>query len=144
MFTPLQLVAIAGVCKDAALKTAKGSLAENSTGTVDFTVRIHGTVQKAPGTPASSAEESPVVDFTAISAVCAALRHLGIGMKRLKSALEALPDLNTLQPDQELEAIFQEVAAARAAKLPKVTTTIAAKAGAVTTQVSAILIPAKK
>lgn len=137
-----QRVALAGVCKGKDLDQAKAALPDGFSGNVDFCVRITGSIQKATGCPASVASVAAVVTLQSLDHVTALLRQLGVGAKRLRSALQAVQ--TDAAPDPELANVFTEVEKERAAKLPAVDKPIAAKAGAVQTQVSATLIDPPK
>lgn len=131
-----EIVALGTAVKEKQLGTAKAALKEGSSETVDFSVRITGSVQKGQGTPGTAYEVKPIVTLDARFPFYALLRQLGIGAKRLKAALAALPPVNQIELDQEFEQLFAEASAAQAAKLPTTHGVSARKAGAVQSQVA--------
>jgi hypothetical protein len=139
--SPAQLVAIAGAVKEAALKTAKAALPENHNETVDFTVRIHGSVQKGIGIAATTSTEPMKLSLETFDVFCAVLNELGVGPKKLATALAtAMRSPNIIAADPRLMAVFNEVRSAIEAKLPPITKTVKATAAPVTSQVSAIKV----
>ena len=138
-FTPVELIAIAGAVKPAALTEAKKTLDEGFSGNVDFTVRITGAVQKGKGTPGTSTEVTrvPTVWLRDFPQFLRVLRKLGIGPARLATALSNIE--NQVEPDPELEHAFEVEEAKRAALLPtkKETVSTPGTAGAVQSQVTA-------
>lgn len=136
--SPVELVALAGAVKTAAEAKAKAGLPDGFSEPVDFTVRVQGIVQKGQGTPAAEFEKPPIVNLRGIGVVCAVFRQLGIGPKRLASALAALPPTDHLASsvDAELEGVFAAAESLRAESLPAVKGTTPAKAGSVQTTVT--------
>jgi hypothetical protein len=134
---PAETVALAGCVKDTALKAAKNSLPEASAENVDFQVRIHGSVQKGVGTASTVSVEPARVSLTSRKFFCAVLRTLGIGPKRLKTAVESTPPDEELKDDADMVKVFEYVERDRAAALPAVEKTVPGRAGAVSSQVSA-------
>lgn len=133
--TDAELVALAGTVKDGPLKAAKGRLADGSAHPVDFSVRIVGSVQKGMSTPETTFTRPATVGLRSFGLVCAVLRNLGIGPKRLAAALAAVPSDATA--DAELEAVFSTEEERRAATLPPITGTTPGRAGTVQSQVTA-------
>ena len=132
----LELIALAGVVKDKQLSELKSHLADGSTGAVDFKVHIVGNVVKGIGTPGGKTEHAATVSLVSLAVFCAVLQCVGVGKARLRRALEEIEPAK-VQVNPELSAVFDEVAAEKAAKLPPVTGWSNGRAGAVQTNVSA-------
>lgn len=133
---PIELVALGCLVKADALKAAKSKIADGSSQKVDFCVRISGSLQKGTSTEDVTVKAAATVDLRGFDVACALLRKLGVGAKRLASALA---DLKTdgLAVDDELAAVFLAEETARAAKLPKVDQVTKGKVGTVQSQLTA-------
>lgn len=141
--SPAEIVAVSGAFKDDAVKKAKDSLNDNSNHAVDLTIRVQANVSKAAGKAASVSMVAQTVCLTGFTTLCCLLRSLGYGPKRVKEALEGLPPLSEQQVDAELSAVFDEVAAERAKKLPQMRVENAGKRGSVTVTAQVTKKPAK-
>ncbi len=135
-FSAAEKIAIAGAIKPAELEAAKASLKDGFSESVDLTIRLDGTVQKGLGTPAASFLASAIVNLRSLPAMCALLRLLGVGSKRLTDALAKLPK-GAIQPDAEFPELFVAEELRRAKKLPKLKSQKAAIRGAVTSTIRA-------
>ena len=136
-FSPEQIVAIAGAIKGTREKAAKDLLKDGSTASVDFICRVSGTVQKGQGTPSGISTRPATVPLNSVPVVCAVLRKLKIGSKRLSDALAAIDPF--AGPDEEFDAVFAHAAAEHAKDLPPVESVSPAKAGTVTSNVTVSL-----
>lgn len=132
---PAELIALSGCVKDKALTEAKRGLQDGSAHPVDFAVRVRGSVQKGMSTPGTTIEQTPIVNLRTPAAFYAVLRALGIGTRRLQAAVHQVG--SSPQADADLEAVFTAEECARAAKLPKSSTSVPGKAGSVQSQVTA-------
>jgi hypothetical protein len=138
--TAVQIVALATAIKEKQAGVNKGLLAEGFSENVNFKVRITGNVQKGQSTPGGTYEAPQTVSLSGLTAVCRALRFLGIGPVRLRKALESInPD--DLQVDEELTNVFDSVAQAKSASLPTIKGTSAGQPAKVQTTIKAELIP---
>jgi len=140
----VELVAIAGAVKDAQLTKAKAELADGSAHAVNFRVLFTGSVQKGHRSPAVAAivvERDPDPVFLGTPRhFCELLKVLGIGPKRLREALGAIPSEVTADHSETI-AIFEAEGARRAALLPKVLVSSggsSGRAGAVQSQITAV------
>lgn len=133
-FTPEEIVAIAGAIKGTREKAAKDALADRSSATVDFVVRVTGSIQKGVGTLPGTGTRPAEVDLCTAPVFFALLRSLGIGAKRLTAALEQVDPL--VGGDDAFADLFAQAAGAKAKKLPPVEFTTPAKAGAVSSQIN--------
>ena len=140
MFTPAELVAMSNAIKDKQLSEAKQTLADNSATPVDFKVHFKGTVMKGTSTEDTLATRAPQVCLTDFTVVCAVFRQLGIGVKRLRTALIAVGHPSNLQVDANLSNVFDEVAAELAKSLPMESIRVAGKRGSVTAQVTPVKV----
>jgi hypothetical protein len=137
--SPHQIAALSGSVKDAQYNEARNSIAEGSTTSVDFTVRVFGSVLRETGTPGGNYERNAQVTLATVPVCCAILRSLGIGPARLRKALESL-EPSAITIDAEFSKIFDEVAAKKASLLPKVKQFAPGKSGTVRTNVNYELI----
>ena len=135
--TAAEIVALATAIKDKQVTEAKKALPDGSAHSVDLTVRIQGSVQKGTSTPAGTVTIQPAVSLRSPSVMFALLRQLGIGAKRLLSALAVLPATDKLTGDAEFEQIVADEEAKRAQLLPPVTQATAGRNGTVNSQVAA-------
>lgn len=137
-FLPAEIVAIAGAFKDDEVKEAKRLLGDGSSQTIaGLTVVFDGSVQKGKSKPDGTSMTDALVDLRSFPALCALLRRLGIGAKRLSDGLSELPAPETIEVDVEFSAIFEAEEKSRAARLPRVTSTIKGRAGSVASQITA-------
>lgn len=136
MFTAAETVAICKAIKDKEFNAAKEELVEGSVTPVDLKIRISGVAQKNHGIPGGSSERPPEISFMTPDAICALMRQLGIGQKRLREALEELKDPRKCSMDADLLGVFNDVAEKTAKRLPKVIVNSPGRAGSCTAAVS--------
>lgn len=137
----VELVALVGSVKPAALKVARAAIAEESNQTVDFKVRINGTVNRLPGKPGVtttvSIESSP--DLLSMDNVCEVLRLLKVTPDRLATVLRGVDwwvALAPLERRDELLATFKAVSDEQT-KTSKVKHSRPAEAGAIYSETTA-------
>jgi hypothetical protein len=137
--SPIQLYALAAAIKPKAFEAARLLIPENSATTFSFDVRITGSLTRGAGTPSATGSIAPSVNLATPAVFFAVLNELGIGPKRLQEALEAVADSNKPQP--QLCAVFDQVAAAKVKKLPRVTTFCPGRSGAINVQATVTKLP---
>ncbi len=140
--TPIEQIALACLIKPDDVKELKRSLPPGSN-TVDFTVRVNGTITKAPSTPDSSGFADPTMDLRSIHVVCAVLRQLGIGTGRLMDALAVVPNPEVIVADEKMLAVFAAEEAKRVARMAKVPITTPGRSGNTSVLATATKIVAK-
>ena len=140
--TAVEMIAVAGGLNAKIITSHKQQLDDDSTQTVDVTVRVVGTVTKGSGKPASETEEPATVDFYDRAVMLDAFNRLGIGPARLRSTLgEICRDAKRRKHDTigahcvlehpKLAAAFEVATAEAQAALPKQTRQSKAVAGRV-------------
>ena len=135
----LQLVALATAIKNAAFNVARGEIAEGSSHDVDFRVRVTGCVQRSTGTPGGPYSTPASVQLSTLPVFCAVLAKCGIGVDRLRKALESI-DPSAVQVDAKRSNVFDEVAQAKAKLLPPVSGFYAGKSGVLQTTIAVELL----
>lgn len=131
----VQLIALGTSIKSERLDALKNALGDGHSSQVDFTVRVFGGVQKGNSTPGGSYEIIPTVSFASLNLFCQVLAIIGIGKDRLRRALEEIEPAN-LYSNDVLQKVFADVAAEKAAKLPKGKGFSSGKRGSVTSQIN--------
>lgn len=138
-----QLCALGGAVKSKALTDAKRALPERAAVPVDFLVRISGNVTKKLDTPATDGTRPATAELFTRNLVSEVLRLLGIGSKRLAAALREAADKEghafsyaEAPANAALLAVFDEVAAEVAARLPAEPCSTPGRAAAVSTDVT--------
>lgn len=140
--TPQQMVSLGAGVPPKFLTAAKRELAVGTT-REDFVVRVVSSVSKNPDEHGVVGECPASCHLWGQSAITAALTSLGIGRKRLGSALRSLCDLALEQGREQLgddafvrnDELMDEIAAIEheyAAKLPPVQYSTSGKSGSVT------------
>lgn len=141
--TAVERVAVNSAVSGKVLNIARGELVEGESHTLDFAVRIFGTISRGHGTPGGSSEVPADVNLKGHAVALELLQRLGIGPKRLRTALEEMVGdavdagvqsigEHTAEQQPKLAAVFGEVAAAAAEQLPKATRTTNGRAGSIT------------
>ena len=87
----LEVIALANAVPTKRLTAAKHEMSDNSSGTVDLTVRIRAHVAKGASTPDATVEVLPTVNLATLAVFTNVLSALGIGEKRLAAALANIP-----------------------------------------------------
>ena len=130
--TPLELVALAGAIKGKDLDAAKASLADNSAGNFDFTVRLQGAITKGQSTvtcvTTRIAEPSDVINsLLTLPQVCQLLKSVGIGATRLDRAMAEMVEVKEDVVDAKLSSVF-ETHAKRLAQTTRIAVTTKGRA----------------
>lgn len=136
--SPIEIVALAKCVKDSEITEARAAIPDGSAHSVDFSVRISGAVTRAGGTRAGVgviAESKRPLDMTGFQSVCALLRELKVGAKRLEGALRAITDEPAT--DAEFAAVFDRVSLDRSKTIPEIKIAMPAKSGNITVKAAA-------
>ncbi|MEM8783087.1 MAG: hypothetical protein AAGE65_09560 [Planctomycetota bacterium] len=138
--------ALAGAIKPKALRLAKDELADGSSESIDFTLRVRGTVKKGAGTPETTEPVPDTVDLFHPAIVAEMFKRCGIGRKRITRLLGEIaadPQLESLAAKphaQDFSFVLREANAAATEARPPRTRIVDARAGAVTSSVDVELI----
>ena len=135
----VQLVALATAVNDKEFNEARSGVKEGSTHNIDFTVRLTGCVQRLTGTPGGPYSTPASVQLSTLPVFCAVLAHCGIGVDRLRKALESI-DSSKVQVDAKRSKVFDEVAQAKSATLPPVKGFSSGKYGVLQTTIAVELL----
>mgnify|MGYP000521862912 CR=1 FL=1 len=141
--SPVERVALARTVTGKVLEQARAEVAEGESYTVDFVVRVSGHLTRGHSTPDAESEADAAVELLRPKVVQDILRRLGIGKKRLRSVLQQIVDEaveaeasaigdSSVDHEQPLAEVFDEVAAAARERLPKVKRTTNGRAGSIT------------
>jgi hypothetical protein len=135
----VETIALATAVKDKDFNDARNGIVEGSSQQVDFKVRITGCVQRSTGTPGAAYSVPASVQLIALPVFCAVLAHCGIGIDRLRRALESV-DVSSVKPDDKRAKVFDEVAKAVSKSLPPVSGTSPRKSGVLQTTIAVELL----
>lgn len=137
---PVELVALAGAVKPAALKAARDAITEDSVNPVDFRIGIKGTVSRLKGTPSATAkiEVTSTPNLCSPRIVAELFCRLAIKPEKIATHLREIAVIaGTLPADPKRDAIaglFEKITAENETTR-KETRTTNAVAGAIYTAV---------
>ncbi len=133
----IEIVALSKCIKDKEVTEARAKIPEASAHPVNFTVHVLGNLTRAGGVAAQTVEVAESVspgNLRSFEHCCAVLRALGIGAKRLETALRA----TELRPvaDEEFAAVFARIESERSEVVPARQIVTPARSGNISVNVS--------